>query len=570
MDATLFLEALEQLEREKHIRKEAVIEALKEALKKAYIKNVSAADDANVVVLISDNPPTLEIRHIREVVADDEEEDKSLQISLTDANKGRKTGLYAIGDEYVTNVDTDSLTRLAALAVKSILKQKLADVEKEALYETHKENVGTLISGVVDKCDDRGALVTIEQSSFNISRKDLIGDEMFKPGDPIQFYLSELSNGDKGPSLKLSRSDEGFLKCVIDDEIPDVHNGVVVIKKIVREAGVRSKVSVYSTSSIVDPITACIGKGSFLLRSVCKRVGTSSSKEKVNFVQYSDNDLAYAAEALRPANVLRIGVESNEFTDKNGVKRVFEKIIAVIGDDDKDLASALGARGANLRLASKLVGKQIEVIQEKELADSDFEDLDFVNVEDLRNEMKAQVSSKVISQRAEEILNNVTPVMPAQGVNVKYKPQQILDEDIEEEVSNVEVQEEVKPAVEEAVSTSPVEEVKETVVTPKEEVSEQPRVVRTTTTLESLEKSLETSKKKEAFKGNTKKRPHKITDDEVEDETKKVEPEVKKGPQMDIYSAEEIEAFEAEEYDESVVDDEDIDYEEFEDYYDNN
>ncbi|MCQ3035803.1 MAG: transcription termination factor NusA [Bacilli bacterium] len=566
MDAKQFIEALDLLENEKHIRREYVIEALKEALKKAYIKNIGAADEANVVVVISDNPPTLEIKHIREVVADDDEEDKSLQITLTDANKGRKAGLYEVGDEFITEVDPDSLSRLAALAVRSILRQKLADIEKEALYEKHKESVGTLVSGSVEKCDERGMVVSIDQTSFNISRKELIGDEIIKQGMPVQFYLSEVSSTEKGPSLKLSRSDVGFLKCVIEDEIPEIHNGIVVIKNIVREAGVRSKVAVYSTSNLVDPITACIGKGSSLLRAVCNRVGTSSMKEKVNFVQYSDDIALYAAEALRPANVLKIGVESNEFTDKNGNVRVFEKVIAIIGNDDKDLASALGARGANLRLASKLVGKTIEVLAEKELADSDYADLDFVDVEALRAEQKSQAQTKIISQRAEEIVNRTTPIIPAQGANVKYKPQQILDEDIVDEepvvvtLEETPVVEEVKPA------TSPVVE---TPVAAKEEVVDQPRVVKTTTTLESLEKSLETSKKKEAFKGNTKKRPHKITDDEVEEE-KKVEPVVAKGPQMDIYSQEEIEAFEAEEYDDNNVDDDDIDYEDFEEYYEEN
>lgn len=563
-----FIEALDEIESSYHISREAVIEALKESIKKTYIKQEKAADDAKVIVVISENPAVFEIKHIREVVNDDDEEDKSIQISLSDANKNSDGVVYQVGDEYVTTIDPEKLSRVAALAVRSFLKQKITEIQKQALYEQHRNNVGTLISGEVEKCDEKGVVVTINNASFSIGRKDLIGHEMFPQRSFVQFYLSEVSNGDKGPSLKLSRSDEGFLKCVIDDEIPDVHSGLVVIKKIVRQAGVRSKVAVYSTSNLVDPISSCIGRSSNLLQNVCKRLG---GFEKVNFVQYTDNFAAYAADALRPADVLKIGVDTYT-TVKNGKEVTLKKVIAVIGNEEKDIKTAYGVKQANLRLASELIGCQIEITSENEFDPTFYEDVEFIDVKQLREEIKNQKSTRVIEQRADSIINNI-PTPPVQGANVKFKPTQISDDYLNDaEEVKVEAKVEVAPQeveVKEQETVKPVEEiptpVETKVETPVEEEVET-RVVKTTTTLESLEKMIETSKKKESFKGNTKKRPRKILDEEVETEEEKEESKVNQ-QRLDIYTEEEKAEFDDDNYDEFDDYEDDIDYEDYEDYY---
>lgn len=563
-----FIEALDEIESSYHISREAVIEALKESIKKTYIKQEKAADDAKVIVTITENPAVFEIKHIREVVNDDDEEDKSIQISLSDANKNSDGVVYQVGDEYVTTIDPEKLSRVAALAVRSFLKQKITEIQKQALYEQHRNNVGTLISGEVEKCDEKGVVVTINNASFSIARKDLIGHEMFPQRSFVQFYLSEVSNGDKGPSLKLSRSDEGFLKCVIDDEIPDVHSGLVVIKKIVRQAGVRSKVAVYSTSNLVDPISSCIGRSSNLLQNVCKRLG---GFEKVNFVQYTDNFAAYAADALRPADVLKIGVDTYT-TVKNGKEVTIKKVIAVIGNEEKDIKTAYGVKQANLRLASELIGCQIEITSENEFDPTFYEDVEFIDVKQLREEIKNQKSTRVIEQRADSIINNI-PTPPVQGANVKFKPTQISDDYLNDEAeTKVEAKVEVAPQeveVKEQETVKPVEEiptpVETKVETPVEEEVET-RVVKTTTTLESLEKMIETSKKKESFKGNTKKRPRKILDEEVETEEEKEESKVNQ-QRLDIYTEEEKAEFDDDNYDEFDDYEDDIDYEDYEDYY---
>lgn len=563
-----FIEALDEIESSYHISREAVIDALKESIKKTYIKQEKAADDAKVIVTITENPAVFEIKHIREVVNDDDEEDKSIQISLSDANKNSDGVVYQVGDEYVTTIDPEKLSRVAALAVRSFLKQKITEIQKQALYEQHRNNVGTLISGEVEKCDEKGVVVTINNASFSIARKDLIGHEMFPQRSFVQFYLSEVSNGDKGPSLKLSRSDEGFLKCVIDDEIPDVHSGLVVIKKIVRQAGVRSKVAVYSTSNLVDPISSCIGRSSNLLQNVCKRLG---GFEKVNFVQYTDNFAAYAADALRPADVLKIGVDTYT-TVKNGKEVTLKKVIAVIGNEEKDIKTAYGVKQANLRLASELIGCQIEITSENEFDPTFYEDVEFIDVKQLREEIKNQKSTRVIEQRADSIINNI-PTPPVQGANVKFKPTQISDDYLnDEEEIKVEAKVEVAPQeveVKEQETVKLVEEiptpVETKVETPVEEEVET-RVVKTTTTLESLEKMIETSKKKESFKGNTKKRPRKILDEEVETEEEKEESKVNQ-QRLDIYTEEEKAEFDDDNYDEFDDYEDDIDYEDYEDYY---
>lgn len=546
MDGKAFMEALNAIEEQKGISKESIIEALKEALKKAYIKEIDGDEEAIVDVTITESEINMSItkKVVEEVIID------YLEISLEDAKKVSKKA--KIGDDLVINVDVESLRRITANAVKSILRQKLAEAEKQVLYEQNKDKINEMITGIVDHCDDRGCVVNVGRTSVYLSRRDLIGDETFEPEQSIRMFVANVSNGEKGAMIKVSRSDPGFLKKLFEEEVPDIYNGTVIIKSLAREAGIRSKLSVYTNDPNVDPVGSCIGVNGSAIKKIVEQLGNSRDKEKIDIITYTKNDGLYIVDALRPAKVLYIHLD--EQVSEDGKK----KAIAIV--EDGQLSLAIGKRGANARLACHLTGWSIDIHEKCEM--DNLSDISFKSVEELQEEEKTRAKKELYENYLAQVKSARAQREPvkedlSQGFE-KAKPQQILDEDIAEEKPVVE---EVKPVVEE---TPKVEEVEPTV---------SKTVVKTTTTLDALEASLENEKKKEpSFKAThkTSKRPHNITDEELPHEKlEEVKPVEKKGPQMDIYTKEELEDLENEEYvDEETYEDEDIDYDEYDSYYD--
>ena len=537
MDATKFLEALDELEAQKGISKQSIIDALKESLRKAYAKQLGGGDDADIRVEITEDPAAIKMELVKKVVS--EVEDDYLEISEEDAKKINKK--LKAGDEYHEEVNVEDLKRLTALIVKSFLRQKLAEAEKLALYESHKDKVGEMITGVVEKCDDRGAIVNIGRTSMYLSRRELIGDEMFNIGDPIRLYVSQVSTSEKGPMVRVSRSDAGYLRRLFEEEVSDIYNGTVIIKNLVREAGIRSKVAVYSNDVNVDCVGSCIGVNGSNIQKIVAQLGNSRDKEKIDIISYSPNDYLFIIDALRPASVTHIYLDEEN-----------KKAIAIVPTGQ--LSLAIGRKGANARLACKLTGWNIDIKEEHEMADLGVE---FKSLEKIQEEEKVRAQKEKYEKYLAQVKAAREQESALESGNEKAKPRQILDEEVQEEKPVVEVS---QPKVEEPVEEAPKAEVKET-------------KVRTTTTLESLEAELDKEQKKEAFKATqkTSKRPRKITEDEVEHEKVEEAKPVKKEPQMSIYTEEELARMEEEEEffdDEYVDDEEEIDYDEYDQYYD--
>ena len=537
MDATKFLEALDELEAQKGISKQSIIDALKESLRKAYAKQLGGGDDADIRVEITEDPAAIKMELVKKVVT--EVEDDYLEISEEDAKKINKK--LKAGDEYHEEVNVEDLKRLTALIVKSVLRQKLAEAEKLALYESHKDKVGEMITGVVEKCDDRGAIVNIGRTSMYLSRRELIGDEMFNIGDPIRLYVSQVSTSEKGPMVRVSRSDAGYLRRLFEEEVSDIYNGTVIIKNLVREAGIRSKVAVYSNDVNVDCVGSCIGVNGSNIQKIVAQLGNSRDKEKIDIISYSPNDYLFIIDALRPATVTHIYLDEEN-----------KQAIAIVPTGQ--LSLAIGRKGANARLACKLTGWNIDIKEEHEMADLGVE---FKSLEKIQEEEKVRAQKEKYEKYLAQVKAAREQESALETGNEKAKPRQILDEEVQEEKPVVEVS---QPKVEEPAPEAPKAEVKET-------------KVRTTTTLESLEAELDKEQKKEAFKATqkTSKRPRKITEDEVEHEKVEEAKPVKKEPQMSIYTEEELARMEEEEEffeDEYADDEEEIDYDEYDQYYD--
>ena len=555
MDATKFLEALEEIAESKGISKEAIKTALKESLKKAYEKQVCdgyIVEGVDVRVEVTDSE--IKMEYVRKVV--DEVEDDILEISVEDANKGKKGKKCVVGDEYVVETSPDDMARLTALTVKSVLRQKLAEAEKVSLYEIYKDKIGEMITGVVEKCDDRGAVVNVGRSSLFLTRRDLIGDEMLEAGAPVRLYVSNVTGAESGksPMVRVSRADPGFLRRLFEEEVREIYDGTVIIKSLAREAGIRSKLAVYSNDINVDPVSCCIGANGNAIQKIVAQLGNAREKEKIDIIQYSPNDALFIIDALRPAQILKIGV----YTDENGKKCA----VAIVPDGQ--LSLAIGRKGANVRVASKLTECHID-IKEESMADE--VTVELKTIEAIQEEEKLRVQKEKYERYLSQIKSERASASKLESGVEKAKPQKIQDEEVApvEEIKAEEPKVEEQPKVEEPVVEEKPVEVKEEKPEPKK------TVVKTTTSIDALEAALDSEKAKENFKATqkTSKRPRKIEEEEVAHEEVKPE-EVK--PKMAIYTDEELAelAKEEEQYYEDDYDDsdEDIDYDEFDEYYD--
>ena len=561
MNAVEFIAALEEIEASKGISKDTILDMLKESLIKAYRKQLGG-DDADVRVNIDPEKGIIDMCQVKAVV--DEVEDDFLQISVQDANDADKSKKYKAGDEFVIPATIDELKKATAMSVKSMLKQKFAEAEKSILYETFKDKIGTIITGKVEKVDDRGISVNIVKTSVFLPKKELIGDEKFIVGETIKIYVDDVASGTKGAHIVVSRSKEGFLRCILAEEISEIYDGTVQIKAIAREAGERSKVAVYSKDPTIDPAGACIGSNGARIQKVVSQLGNGGiNKEKIDIIGYSDNTALFIMEALKPARVVGAIVNQEE-----------KSAIAIVNDDSFSLA--IGRRGVNVRLAVKLTGYNIDVKTETMAAE---EGLEYISLEEATAEENAKKAEQILLKKANE--ENAAQPSVLRGLPEGYVAPQdrVYEEETAEDNADLtealENEAEKKEAVIEAapVIETPVEEpVKEEEPAPapapvKEEVKEEHKEVKTTTSIEDLEKSLADESARKANKGAKKsfKKNNKKAEEEVEEENK---PVISTGERMSIYTEEELREMEEEEKYEDEVEDDDIDYDEFDEYYD--
>ena len=544
--------ALEQIEINKGISRDRVIEALKESMAKAYRKSLGA-DDALVEVNFDLDNGIIEMYQIKKVV--EEVEDDFLEISVEDANEGKKAKeKLKVGDDYKIYANIDELRKAIVLTVKNLMKQKFAEAEKEILHEQFKDKVNTLITGRVEQYDDRGASINIGRTSVYLPRKEMIKDERFAIGDTIKLFVSDVASGTKGAHIVVSRASEGFLKALMTEEIHDIYDGTIEIKAVAREAGERSKVAVYAADVNVDPAGACIGPNGSRIQKVVAQLGNGSSKEKIDIIAYKENQGLYIMEALKPAQVA-------------GIKLDEENKSALVVVKDDSLSLAIGRKGVNARLAVKLTGYKIDIKVE---SDAQAEGIEYQTFEELSALEAAEKARRVAEAQKESLVYPEGKEIVLPGVPEGYVAPQARN--YEEEANDFDAA--LEEAIEKEEFVTPAEEVKEA---PKAEepvkeevkVEEKPVVntteVKTTTTLEDLEKSLAEDQSKSQKKNGGYRRKKKAEEEEKTESSVKYDEK----SNMSIYTEEELKELEAEENEDYVDDeDEDIDYDEYDDYYD--
>ena len=555
INGALLLAAVEELEATKGVSKEVILQALKEAMIKGYKKQIGGREeDTNIRVDINSDTGDISMCQVKDVVLENDVEDDFLQISVEDANALDKSKKYKVGDEFIISSSPDDLTKAVAMSIKSILKQKFAEAEKDVLYEAFKDKIGTMITGKVEKADERGVSVNIGRTSVYLPHNQMIGDERFNVGDSIKLFVNNVSGGTKGAHIVVTRSGEGFLKCLFTEEIHEIYDGTIVIKGIAREAGERSKVAVYTEDPNVDPAGACIGPNGSRIQKIVGQLGNGMAKEKIDIIGYSDVPGLFIMEALKPAHV--VGIVMGE-----------EKSATAIVKDDS-LSLAIGRKGVNVRLAVRLTGYNIDIKTESVAEEEGVEYQTYEELLALDQDAKQKAAyAKLQAQFANAEPQTVLPGLPEGYVAPQERVYKEENEDeLNEALVEASEKEELKAPVKEEKVVE--QEVKEEVVEekPAEPVKEEVKV-KTTTSLEDLEKSLSEESNKKASKSD--RRSNKKKKDEAkEDENTKGALDTSGAERMSIYTEEELREMEEEEREEEEDYDDDVDYDDYDEYYD--
>lgn len=336
---------LQQLQAEKSIDRDTLIEAIRSAIETAARKSFPPTAQ----IAVSLDPKTLqwklyELRTVVEEVADD-----SKELSLEQAQALNPAAV--VGDTLKVPTEPKDFGRIAAQTAKQVIIQKLRDAERENVYDEFKKREGELVTGVVKRVSHGNVIVAVGRAEAILPQSQQSPRENFKPGDRIRAYLHEVDKSPRGPQVVLSRTSPELVKALFDLEVPEIYDGTVEIRSIAREAGSRTKIAVQSRDSNVDPVGACVGMKGSRVRAVVEEL----CGEKIDIVRWSDDPVEMCGNALNPADILDITVDEEA------------KSILVIVPHDQ-LSLAIGKRGQNARLASKLMGWSIDIKSEVELA----------------------------------------------------------------------------------------------------------------------------------------------------------------------------------------------------------
>lgn len=347
MNGKEFLNAVNVLEKEKHINRDLIFETMELALLSAYKKNFDSLTNARVS--IDKNTGDIKIYSYKTIV--EEVEDDDIEISLEDAKKIDKT--LELGDTIDTEVTPNNFGRVAASTAKQVVIQKIREAERNSLIEEFQDKEGELVSGVVSLEDERNYYIDLGRTNGILPKSELIGKERIIMGSTIKAYVTKVSSNNKGTIIVLSRKHYNFVKRLFELEIPELSEGSVMIYGIARDAGIRSKVAVYSEYANIDPIGCCIGERG----SRISRIIEELSGEKLDIVRYSDNKEEFIKNALSPAKNISVYI----------VDPKKQEAIAIADGDD--LSLALGKKGQNVRLASRLTKYKIDVISSAKAAE---------------------------------------------------------------------------------------------------------------------------------------------------------------------------------------------------------
>ena len=334
--------ALEELEKEKGIKKEYLLEAIETALVTAYKRNFDSLE--NVRVEMDHQTGATHVYAIKEVM--EKANDEDTEISLKEAQKINPD--LKEGDTVETEIVPRDFGRIAAQTAKQVIIQKLREVEREIVYNEFNERKGEIVSGLIQKADHNIVVMDLGKLEGVMPLKEQIPTEHYKVNDKIKGYVLDVEKGAKGaPQVIVSRSHPDFVRKLLEFEIPEIYEGVIEIKSVSRDPGYRSKVAVYSPDQNIDPVGSCVGQKGVRIQNVINEL----NGEKIDVIEWNEDPSIFIASALLPAKILAVDIKEEE------------KFAQVVVPDDQ-LSLAIGKSGQNARLAARLTNWKIDIKSE--------------------------------------------------------------------------------------------------------------------------------------------------------------------------------------------------------------
>ncbi|MBQ9376747.1 MAG: transcription termination/antitermination protein NusA [Schwartzia sp.] len=350
--------AFQELGREKGISPDVLFDAIEAALLSAYRRNFGSEQNARV--FLDRETGAYHVYAIKTVV--DEVENPVLEISVDEAQAIRPE--YEVGDVLEVEVTPANFGRIAAQTAKQVVVQRIREAERGNIYDEFSSRSSDIVTGVVQRVENRNVYIDLGKTEAILVPSEQIEGEYFEHGDRIKAYILEVRKTSKGPQIAVSRTHPGLLKRLFELEVPEIYDGIVEIKSVAREPGMRSKIAVYSLDEDVDPVGSCVGHKGMRVQAIV----TELRNEKIDIVKWNEDPAHFIANALSPAKVVSVAVNPEE---------KFSRMIV----PDYQLSLAIGKEGQNARLAATLTGWKIDIKSESQAeGEEPDENMDVVEV----------------------------------------------------------------------------------------------------------------------------------------------------------------------------------------------
>lgn len=345
IDSKELVIAMDELEKEKGIKKDYMLESIETALVTAYKRNYDSTAE-NVKVTMNAETGEIHVYAEKEVV--ENVEDDKIQINLSDAKKINKK--LEIGDTAQIEIIPRNFGRIAAQTAKQVIIQKIREASRNVLFEEFSERKGEIVSGLIQKADGGIVVVDLGKLEGVMPLKEQIPTEKYRVNDKIRAYVMDVERGVKGaPQVIISRANGDFVRKLFELEIPEIYEGVIEIKSVSRDPGSRSKVAVYSPNENIDPVGSCVGQKGIRIQNIINEL----NGEKIDVIEWNADPSIYISAALLPAQVLAVDINEEER---------FAQVIV----PDEQLSLAIGKSGQNVRLAAKLTTWKIDIKSESQ------------------------------------------------------------------------------------------------------------------------------------------------------------------------------------------------------------
>jgi N utilization substance protein A len=332
---------VDQVSREKGVERDVLIKALEEAVRAAARKKYGP--DYDLEVSFNEELGEIEVFEFKEVA--EEITNEHVQITLDEARKMDPESEF--GDSLGIKMDTDAFGRIAAQSAKQVIMQRLKEAERDIVYDDFKDRQREVINGIVQRFDRGSIIVNLGRTEAELPTKEQVPKESYRQGDRIRAYILDVRQYSRGPQIILSRTHPNFVSALFENEVPEIPEGIVQIMQVAREPGSRTKIAVASKDADVDPVGACVGMKGRRVQAVVQEL----RGEKIDIVTWDPDAAKFICNALAPAEIVRVIVDENN------------RSMEVVVPDDQ-LSLAIGKRGQNVRLASRLTGWRLDVTSE--------------------------------------------------------------------------------------------------------------------------------------------------------------------------------------------------------------